>query len=77
MIYAYKKALRVIDSCTNPIQLKGARNYVNNFFKVYSEPVNQKLAPFSLVRADDALVEVYNRLMKKLTLKEINMRNSW
>ena len=77
MIFAYRKALKVIDSCTNPIQLKGARNYVNNFFKVYSYSTDQKLGPFSLVKADDALVEVYNRLMKKLTLKEINMRSSW
>jgi len=77
MKYAYKKALRVIDSCENMLQLRGARNYVNNFFKFYASGKGEKLGPFSLLEADVALSDTYTRLLTFLEIKEKNIRKGW
>lgn len=70
---AYKKALKVIDSCSNSYHLEGARNYVNNFFRVNSiEKLHVKIG-FRTYITDDFIGEMYNRLLKKLHLKELDL----
>lgn len=77
MKYAYKKALRVIDSCENLIHLRGARNYVNNFFKHYASGNGGKVGPFSFLEADQALADSYTRLLTYLEVKEKNIKKGW
>lgn len=70
---AYKKALKVIDSCSNSYHLEGARNYVNIFFRVNSiEKLHLKIG-FRTYITDDFVGEMYNRLLKKLHLKELDL----
>jgi hypothetical protein len=70
---SYKKALKVIDSCANSYHLDGARNYVNNFFRVNSvEKIHVKVG-FRTYVTDDFIGEMYNRLLKKLHLKELDL----
>ena len=68
--FAYRKALKVIDSCENVDHIDAARNYVNNFFKTYSDPASGKFGPFSLVEASDSVILMYDRLFLKLEDKE-------
>ena len=84
-ISAYQKAESVIESCTNMIQLQGARNYVNNFFRVYSSPVGRKAnrrplkARMKLNRdqwiyeSSTLVEELYQRLLSKLKIKVNNL----
>jgi len=67
---SYKKALRVIDSCTNEYHLQGARNYVNNFFASESLFVGVNKYNLREYITDDIIAEMYNRLLTKLTDKE-------
>lgn len=67
--YSYKKAIQVIDSCTTPKHIEGARKYINNFFAMYSEP-GGKFGPLSFVRASDAVAQSYTRLLGKVYEKE-------
>ena len=40
---AYKKALKVIDSCENEYHTTGAKKFINNFFRHHAkmEPMNR------------------------------------
>jgi len=67
---SYKKALRVIDSCTNEYHLQGARNYVNNFFASESLFVGVNKYNLREYITDDIIADMYNRLLTKLTDKE-------
>lgn len=67
---SYRKALRVIDSCTNEYHLKGARNYVNNFFASESLFVGVNKYRLREYVTDTLVAEMYNRLLVKLTEKE-------
>ena len=67
---SYKKALRVIDSCTNEYHLQGARNYVNNFFASESLFVGVNKYNLREYITDYIIAEMYNRLLTKLTDKE-------
>jgi len=67
---SYKKALRVIDSCTNEYHLQGARNYINNFFASESLFVGVNKYNLREYITDDIIAEMYNRLLTKLTDKE-------
>ena len=70
---SYKKALKVIDSCTNIHHIGGARNYINNFFRVNSlEKIHSKIG-FRTYVTDEYIGEMYNRLTKKLHLKELDL----
>ena len=37
VILGYKKAMKVIESCRDLDQLKGANNYINNFLSHFSK----------------------------------------
>lgn len=56
----YKKAIKVIDSCENEEQLKGASNYVT-LFKNYFEKLG----------SDDQLIEIYYSELKNKILTRL------
>lgn len=57
----YKKAIKVIDSCENEEQLKGASNYVT-LFKNY----------FRKLGSDDQLIEIYYSELKNKILTRLD-----
>ena len=57
----YKKAIKVIDSCENEEQLKGASNYVT-LFKNYFEKFG----------SDDQLIEIYYSELKNKILTRLD-----
>jgi len=65
----YKKALKVIESCENHIQLKGAKNYINNFFKFHSTELSSNTVPIFSV--DDMVHKMYQRLLIKHAEKSV------
>jgi len=68
---AYRKAVKVIDSCENLVQIESARRYINNFFKVYSIESRSDWGNFQVRVADDLLVKKYSKLYEKLDDKQI------
>ena len=68
---AYRKAVKVIDSCENLVQIESARRYINNFFKVYSTESRSDWGYFQVRVADDLLVKKYSKLYEKLDDKQI------
>ncbi len=68
---AYRKAVKVIDSCENLEQIESARRYINNFFKVYSYESRSDWGNFQVRVADDILVKKYNKLYEKLDDKQV------
>ena len=69
ILKSYEKSKKVIESCSNELHLKGARNYISNFFRVNSTPADSK---FNLQQfyVDDTVVKMYNELVEKLKQKE-------
>lgn len=67
---SYKKALKVIDSCTNSIHIAGARTYINLFFSSNSEKSYPNKYSFTTYVTDEIIVNMYERLRIKLLLKE-------
>ena len=65
----FKKALRVIDSCENHIQLKGAKKYVNNFFKYHSAEVRSNTV--NIFSVDEMIHKMYQRLLIKHAEKSV------
>ena len=68
---AYRKAVKVIDSCKNLDQIESARRYINNFFKVYSAESRTDWNDFQVRVADDILVKKYKKLYEKLDDKQV------
>ena len=68
---AYRKAVKVIDSCENLVQIESARRYINNFFKVYSTQSKSDWGNFQVRVADDLLVKKYSKLYEKLDDKQV------
>jgi hypothetical protein len=65
----YIKALRVINSCENVIHCKGARNYVNQFFKTFA--LLERGGIFSIEEMES---NMYSDLMIELSKKEALLR---
>ena len=63
----YAKAIRVVNSCTTLQQLKGARNYINNYFRVCG--VVENWHPL-VVDAPIYAVKFYNHLIERVEEKE-------
>ena len=70
---SYRKALKVIDTCTTLDHIEGARRYINNFFKTYSELSNFRFGPFETYEANTLLVRMYTRLYEKLDEKQVEV----
>lgn len=66
-IYAYRKACKVIDSCTNVNQLVGAKKYINLFFKAYAS----ELPGWSIVEyaVYENVAKMYSKLLYKHNMK--------
>lgn len=69
---SYKKALKVIDSCENEYHIKAARNYCNNFFKVYATEAEISHGT-QLFSVDSLYASAYERLLRKLHTKSLNL----
>jgi len=68
----YAKAIRVVNSCTTIQQLEGARNYVNNYFRVCG--VVENWHPL-VVDAPPYAVKYYNHLIGRVEEKENILSN--
>ncbi len=66
---AFKKANKVIDSCTKDIHLCAARKYINLFFENYCTNYSIK-SGFRVFKPTAFVEESYNTLLYNLSLKE-------
>ena len=60
---SYKKAIKVIDSCENEIQLEGAKKYINNFFLFFATQKNTNVG--KLFKVPEIVSSAYQRLLIK------------
>lgn len=74
IISTYKKVIKVIDSINHIDHIKPTRNYINNFFKSYSNPSKKMFGPFKTYYIDDFVAEMYNRMLDKLKEKEKSIK---
>lgn len=74
-ISQYKKACRVIDSCTNLLHLDAARTYTNLFFKLNSKRSYKTKYGFTEYITDSMIGDMYERLKEKLFKKEFELKN--
>ena len=73
-ISSYRKSIKVIESSTNQFHLKASRNYINNFFKLYSTPSRTLFGPFKSFFVEDWIGNMYSRLLLKLEEKEKDLK---
>ena len=66
VISGYKKAIKVIESCRDMDQLKGANNYINNFLLHYSRET-EEFGPggSSVIETEGFISTAYQRLRFK------------
>ena len=68
---AYRKALKVIDSCENEYHLQGANNYINNFLAHFSKKLDYKTRSGETMYESDQFVSTaYVRLRDKYRIKK-------
>ena len=67
---AYKKAIKVIDSCENLNQLEGASNYANNFLQYFSKHTNDYISGNGIYEVDSLVETAYQRLRSQLQQKK-------
>lgn len=60
---SYKKALKVIDSCENEVQLEGAKKYINNFFLFFATQKDTSMG--KLFKVPETISSAYQRLLVK------------
>ena len=67
-IFAYKKACKVIDSCTTSQQLEAANRYINLFFKLYASEKPR----FSYIEyaVNENVSMMYSKLLFKHNIKQ-------
>jgi len=74
ILSSYRKAYQVIQSSLNQDHIESSRNYINNFFKLYSIS-SKKVFEFVEVRdADKMLAQMYGRLYSLLEEKEKSLK---
>ena len=61
---SYRKAHRVITSCTTEEHLAGANNYINSFLKTYSDTHKTPYNGFTQVQTDAFTGMLYDKLRK-------------
>tara|TARA_E500000331_G_scaffold259211_1_gene250072 strand:- start:1489 stop:1740 length:252 start_codon:yes stop_codon:yes gene_type:complete len=66
---AFKKANKVISSCTKQSHLKAARKYINLFFNTYCTNYSIK-SGFRVYKPPTFIAEKYDTLLHNLSLKE-------
>ena len=67
---AYKKSLKVIDSCENEFHLKATSNYLNNFLTLQSINLGD-----GHYEADEYIMSAYKRLRKRFIVKKNQLTN--
>jgi len=72
MIRGYKKALKVIDSCENKYHIESAKKYCNNFFNTHAAEAEVRYGT-QLFSIDSLYATAYDRLLRKLHLKELTL----
>lgn len=74
ILSSYRKAYQVIQSSLNQDHIESSRNYINNFFKLYSTP-SKKTNEIVEVRDTDKMVaQMYGRLYSLLEKKEKSLK---
>ena len=66
---AFKKANKVITSCTKESHLKAARKYINLFFKTYCDNYSIK-SGFRVFKPSTMVADLYDTLLHNLSSKE-------
>ena len=72
---SYRKAHRVIISCTTKEHLVGANNYINSFMKTYSYEYKTPYNGFTKVQANAFTGRLYDKLRE--TYEEIKELHSF
>ena len=83
--YAYVKATKVLESSNTQVHLESARRYINNFFRIYSQPIvtsrigvevsNHMQPPKLDVRLPNTIAaHMYEELIIMLEHKEKNLQ---
>ena len=71
---SYKKAIKIIDSCTNQDHIEASRRYVNLFFKTHTT-FDEKVSGILEVRlAQEFIAKAYYKLYKMLDKKEKSLK---
>ena len=74
ILSSYRKAYQVIQSSLNQDHIESSRNYINNFFKLYSTPSNKTNELVEVRDADKMVAQMYGRLYRILNKKEKNLK---
>ena len=67
---AYRKCLKVIDSCENDYHLQATSNYLNNFLRLQSEDLGG-----GNFETDEYVINAYRRLRERFTTKKRKIQN--
>ena len=74
LLSSYRKAYQVIQSSLNQDHIESSRNYINNFFKLYSTPSIKSNELVEVRDADKMVAQMYGRLYRILNKKEKNLK---
>ena len=74
LLSSYRKAYQVIQSSLNQDHIESSRNYINNFFKLYSTPSKKTNELVEVRDADKMVAQMYGRLYRILNKKEKNLK---
>ena len=74
LLSSYRKAYQVIQSSVNQDHIESSRNYINNFFKLYSTPSKKTNELVEVRDADKMVAQMYGRLYRILNKKEKNLK---
>jgi hypothetical protein len=74
LLSSYRKAYQVIQSSLNQDHIESSRNYINNFFKLYSTPSKKTNEIVEVRDADKMVAQMYGRLYSLLEEKEKSLK---
>jgi len=74
LLSSYRKAYQVIQSSLNQDHIESSRNYINNFFKLYSIPSKKTNEIVEVRDADKMVAQMYGRLYSLLEEKEKSLK---
>lgn len=65
-LLAFRKAIKVINSCENEIHLQGAQKYINNFLVANSKETKENINGVAILKVDTFIESAYARLSSQL-----------
>jgi hypothetical protein len=74
LLSSYRKAYQVIQSSLNQYHIESSRNYINNFFKLYSTPDKISNKFVEVRNVDNMAAQMYGRLYSLLEKKEKSLK---